>query len=357
MIMSKFEWHGIVNNHCFLCNTSVENVEHVKQREHMIALVQSEMIKVKDKEYNRKIDDNTLFCFTCSKSFAIGLSHNHERNEKVQNIKSEIIESAASVEPTTVKSTPAPGKVEVESCAKDLSTPLLEKQRKYFYIMPDNCTARCIQCKRKLYNFTLEALIRHRKAHNTENKESDSSDDSDSFEYTEIIDHGKRRSEIAKYGKKHFIKLNPGGSKGYCSLCDVYISAHYYVAKEHVRGTRHQGMLLAKGLKKGIRYDNQTWYIPPMKSLQIFLKEAFIVEDLKAICLNNKICVDIQSFLLVLPIANNKIKCLTCDKIIQAQEVKQHCGSKAHKTNLVRASVLDIDYDPELANEFVREVK
>ncbi|CAK1594577.1 unnamed protein product [Parnassius mnemosyne] len=55
MIMSKFEWHGIVNNHCFLCNTSVENVEHVKQRDHMIALVQSEMRKVKENEYNRKV--------------------------------------------------------------------------------------------------------------------------------------------------------------------------------------------------------------------------------------------------------------------------------------------------------------
>lgn len=286
-----------------------------------------------------------MYCFTCQKFFAKGSNHKHDPNDAKKS--DDIVNNEAAVEKFANKILTAADEEDKRINAA------LGKVRKYFYVDLDNSNARCNQCKSPLSEITLSSLIAHRRSHSVENDESESSDDS--VEYVELVDHGKRRSLIAQYGKRHYFKLNEGGGKGYCSLCDVHISAHLSVIKQHVRGTRHQGMLFAKRLKNGLHYDNQISSLPTVKPLHVFLKNIRFGNGLIMVCFNDSICVDIDSFLLMLPIGCGK-KCLICNELYKCSEINQHRNSDAHMNKVIGAPVMVMDQDAKLANEFIRKV-
>ncbi|CAH2059325.1 unnamed protein product, partial [Iphiclides podalirius] len=351
MTMTKFQWHGIVDNHCVLCNVPIQDAEHIKRSDHMVALVQSRMMVNDDLQYIRKINNYTMYCFTCQKFFDKNSTHSHDIADKTKSS----IEECDRAQGDELKKAIVNKLLTPADEENKLYNALIKKERKYFYIDLENGIARCFQCKSPVRKVTLDNLMAHRKAHSAENDDSDSSNDS--CVYAEIVDHGKRRAAIAQYGKRHFVKLNQGGSKGYCSICDVYISAHLSMVKQHVRGARHQGILFAKTLKKGVHQDNRIWYKPMKKSLHVYLRQILFTGKSQVVCMNNSICVDVFSFMLILPIGDDKIKCFTCNEIYKSTEICQHCNTDLHMNKLVGASVMDIDYDSELADEFVREVR
>ncbi|XP_068625494.1 uncharacterized protein [Battus philenor] len=352
LILSELDWHGIVNDYCLLCDTNAEqNIEHIIGAEHMITLIQSKVILI-DNECFRKVNETKLYCFSCKISFPNDSTHKHESiSEPCTQIehwtKFSIGESNYYMYTDKI--------LEAADDEDEIFNTLINTQRKFFFIDLDKSEAKCYRCKLVLNDISVKLLISHVKDHILENDESESSDDD--CVYSEVIDHGKRRSELAKYGKNNYIKLNAQGSKGFCSLCVVYISASIKVFKQHVRGSTHQGILLAKGLKKGVRHDNQIWFTPGPKPLHSVVTNAQVDKELNVISFNSNIHMDIESFLLIRPLQNKKTKCLICDDTLKNAEVKKHCLSKEHKKKLKDCLIMITNYEPiDLTKEFVRQI-
>lgn len=180
---------------------------------------------------------------------------------------------------------------------------------------------------------------------------SSSEEEPDDVVYHEVQDHGKRRSELSKYGKENFIKLNPGGSRGYCGLCHSSLSASMRLFKEHVKGSCHKGFLELKGIRK-----TKDHAVPEnkCKPLTEYLTNLFYSRPVRVLWLNMSFCVDIQSFILVSDVEQNPhhkmTKCFACDVYYPQGEDLQHYETEEHKTKFLAAKVLS------LKGEFVREV-
>lgn len=228
-----------------------------------------------------------------------------------------------------------------ENCKSPTLKMLKESEKDLYDINTEDESAQCKICTVYVHpNF--KDMYRHRKIYHK-----------DSIYFVDLQDHGMLRSELKAYGKENFIKLNEGGRKGYCSLCNINISPHIDIARNHVKGRMHMGLLELKGL---IGRKKHTLPGYPVQSLQNYLKNVFRVNTcpmVNVFCINFSITVDVMSFMFITEVENekkSKRKCFCCDMIINCQEVEEHCKTKKHKNASIASDLLLMD------NEFIRIV-
>lgn len=251
----------------------------------------------------------------------------------------------------------------IEEKKKKLERSLIVMHQKAHYdILEEKETAICKKCQ-YVVKLDFKIMNDHKKSHDNDvNKpvtvvetaeNGDSSSEEDTYEvvFCELTDHGQRRRELSKYGKGNYIKLNAGGSKGYCSLCSTTISGHLKLFKEHVNGARHKGHLELKGLKKAKTHQAPTEKFKPITE---FINNLYFAEDLKLLCINREVCIDVHSFILVYEIDKRfqykSTKCLVCDVLYPYSFDFEHYGTEEHKKRFLSAKVLPRE------GEFVREV-
>ncbi|KAI5645639.1 hypothetical protein NE865_02306 [Phthorimaea operculella] len=328
IVMNKKEWHGIVKNQCLFCNTSVDNfTTHRNLPAHMISLIQAEIIKEEDEEHNeqiyRKFNEDSFYCFKCKKSiFREFLSVHWTSNDHV-------------------------GKMAERNT----------KVKRMFEIDRETCTATCVICNETLmWTRGLDPMDKHREAHIEKGEwTKDKNETEEEFMEMQFQDKGKLRSELKNYGKDNFIKLNEGGSKGYCKLCNTYISAHIRNFRQHVNGLRHIGFLELKGLVKPTRKAEKPHYkTKPFNSfygelIRVKKSEIFLVPSAE-------LCIDKMSINMIAALFNkrnqyrcDKYVCFVCDEVFGS--LKEHQNGD-HQQKLLKVNVIT-----SLKEEFIREIR
>lgn len=304
-----------------------------------------------------------IYCFICKKTASVKPHASHwDDQEHIDNKATSIAKTSHSGD-SPLSSRPMSKKDEYMKR-------LIEIQKQMFKIDVMKQEAVCIECK-EVVKFRGDEMMSHQEAHLKANAspvkkqtpkklkegcvteaEDGTKDSEDKVTFNEIPDHGKRRSEMAQYGRENFIKLNAGGSKGYCSLCNIYLSGHIRLFKEHVGGKQHEGHLNLKGLKAPKRRELPLY---EYNSLKGFLKTIHYANTLYVFWLNQSLCVDIHSFILVSPVINKlndrKTKCFACDVEYDTGHDREHITNAQHKKNFLEAVVITT-----LSTEFVREV-
>lgn len=212
----------------------------------------------------------------------------------------------------------------------------------YFVFDVKNETATCRECE-EIVKADFNSTSKHKALHNS---------------CVYIYENGgKRRAELKIYGKQNFINLNEGGSKGCCSLCNIHLSAHMKVFKQHVEGAIHRGHLELKELISDRQHDK-----PKHKTILIkdFLEckyGPFDVDEFTLIVINDGICMEQISFTFIRIVDDFnslKGKCFVCDVIMDITKIPEHTKSKKH-INLFSASrVFPIETKGD--EEFVRQV-
>lgn len=161
------------------------------------------------------------------------------------------------------------------------------------------------------------------------------------------FDHGAARSKAAQYGNVNFIKMNAGGSMGYCTLCDKFISASIDVFKSHVAGRFHKGHLELKGIEKPRKHDRVSY--KPISMLEL-TKSLLYSADKKAFLINGEFVINEDSYFLMKRIEHGKYykktKCFACDETLLPEDEKEHCISWKHKSNLLAAKTVSEDRLP-----------
>lgn len=181
------------------------------------------------------------------------------------------------------------------------------------------------------------------------------------------LDHGKARAEAANYGRQHYIIMNTGGIKGYCTICDKQFSASVEVFKEHVEGKYHIGHLELKGLIKPRKHIKSAYRAD---DLIFFLNELGYSSSMKRFWINGDFGIDWYSFFLIKKIAHGdhymKTKCFACDEVMAWGDEKKHCQTQEHRnkvmgTRVISKSSLPVKLTKEgkpwpNCHEFIREV-
>ncbi|XP_050357547.1 uncharacterized protein LOC126778153 [Nymphalis io] len=344
-VITKLQWHGIADNLCLTCNETVEKLlAHINSFNHMIRLIQSETT-IKDDQLYRQLGENNFYCFTCakvldSKSLETHLADNHNRNENENNSKK--------ISQKNIKKKLNPS-LDTNIHKEPFETQLLKKiEDKYFSFEIEN-KATCLKCQ-EIVELTYDAIYQHKKSHQSPE---------------EIIaadlfwlrrDRGKERAELATYGRANFIKLNEGGRQGYCSLCNKWLSAHIYTAKQHVEGAHHRGHLELKGLIKEQKHEKPNINSVPYRTFLSVMYGPFEIDELSYVVINNGIGLTTFSYTLMCLIDDIKMlmKCFCCDLTIDMSEIKEHVKSKEHRKILFECKVLPIVL--EGYEEFVRQI-
>lgn len=158
------------------------------------------------------------------------------------------------------------------------------------------------------------------------------------------FDHGGARSKAAKYGKENFIKMNNGGSKGYCTLCDKFLLASIDVFKTHVTGCFHTGHLELKGIEEPQKHERGTYKL--VSAMTVFNSLMYSADN-KAFLINGNLLMNEDSFFLMKRIDHGKYykktKCFACDETILPEEEKEHCISWKHKSKLLYTLTISED--------------
>ncbi|KAJ2941475.1 hypothetical protein O0L34_g14522 [Tuta absoluta] len=321
IVMNKKEWHGIINNLCLFCNTTVDNfTTHKNLSAHMISLIQAEIIIEEDEQHNeqiyRKIYEDTFYCFKCKKT---------------------ILKEFLSVHWSS--------KEHVGETAKENS-----KVKHMFEVDRGASTAICVFCNETLI-WALDTMDKHREAHIKKGEWiRDKNEKEEEFMQMYFQDKGKLRSELKNYGKDNFIKLNEGGSKGYCTLCNTHISAHIRNFRQHVNGLRHIGFLELIGLVKQTRkaekpqYKSKPFVQIVGELMHVKKTEIFLVPSAE-------LCIDMMSITMISPLYNQKHQyvCFVCDEVFDVLNDHLHGD---HKYKLFKANVVT-----SLTDEFIREIR
>ncbi|CAG4978761.1 unnamed protein product [Colias eurytheme] len=336
--VNLLQWHGIKNDYCTLCKRTVRNVSiHITLNVHIINLIGCET-KAFQEHYYRQICDNKLYCFLCCKAFPNTSLETHWAQQCDVTFKAKVVLSET--DRKLIKGDP------------ELENALFAIQKLFFNIDTAKNKAECLQCKETV-RASLEAMLKHRNKHTSnETDDSDSSKESYEVKFCEVVDHGKRRHELAEFGKSNFITLNRGGSWGYCTLCDVYISAHMKQAFDHVQGLRHRAFLEYKGVRKSKHHDEP----PPVKVKMVsFLSHIYRVEHNRMYYIKDHLPVDELSFMLMKEIGKKatKVKCFVCEVTIDRNAATEHYKTKTHKEKLLACHV----FPSEDGMEFVRLIR
>ena len=169
--------------------------------------------------------------------------------------------------------------------------------------------------------------------------------------YFEITDHGKRRMELAKYGKENSIKLNFNGRKGWCLLCNRFMTAHKNSFEQHVIGATHQGNLELGGIINLNIHDAR-----PVKTKSIFMCRLEFLFESEEFYILDCLRIDVFSFFLLYRIEDphfKKTKCFACDELVPQGQESEHCKTAKHKRKF-RAAKYVMSFEDD--GEFIREV-
>ncbi|XP_059047822.1 uncharacterized protein LOC131843230 [Achroia grisella] len=364
IIVTIEQWNALIGlKNCMMCDTVVELKradEHLLNPEHVIKLIQSRVIMENDDRCYRKINADINYCFICKIIVKTSDLNDHWDSEiHCSNKTSSITRTSKATETKTTK--------EIYRTT-EATKRMLDLQKMLYDINLQNKTATCKFCN-KVIVFNGREMLNHQKEHIDELRDKDDSSEmleiivdninssasEDSKEEVKIgeIDHGQRRHKLSLYGKQHYIKLTPGGAKGYCHLCNIYMSSHITVFRQHTRGYIHKGHLEYKGLKKSTKHEKPDCNT---KSLKSYLKCLFYAHSIRTFWINKEFSVNAHSFILVAPVLSNphylKTKCYACDVEYTRGEDVEHYKSIRHKTNLLDAEVLTY-----LRGEFIREIR
>ncbi|XP_075986810.1 uncharacterized protein LOC142983696 [Anticarsia gemmatalis] len=347
VILNLAQWNSIVEGKCRLCCVNVNTIDdHISTQEHIIKLIQTET-NYKDNLSYRKIDENTYHCFSCKKIFAADDFEPHlatcENTDEIEIKKLKEAKSSRNVEAMT-------GSVgKMDYLEKQLLVTLED-----FYEMDEiTNTAKCKHCP-KLMSINFKSLIEHMKYQHDKTKQYTSSEESEEEPviYRHVADNGLKRSRLARYGRSHYIKLNHNGGKGYCNVCDRFLSANLKLFKTHCKGIIHRGHLELRGIKKPRPRDPVNYNSLSIRSYTIDLRYS---PEERVVWINGEFCVSVNSYYMIYVIQKNnhykKTKCFACDLIISHGEERDHCLSTAHMNNFYDAQIL------MRSNEFVREVR
>ncbi|RVE48268.1 hypothetical protein evm_007125 [Chilo suppressalis] len=353
IIVTELQWHSIVNRVCLICCKFVEPVkakEHTNSTSHVLNIINAKVLKKNQDDYYRKIDDETFYCFICKNTVSYETFESHWTDQEHCDNKNTVVGrvTASDVSAEQKKKT-------------ELAKKLIDTQRAHFDVDETNETASCKVCK-VVVKLEFKTMLDHQKSHGdavkTEAKDSQVHGSSDEDEpekvvYMAVQDHGKRRSELSKYGKENRIKLNEGGSRGYCSLCHTSLSASMRVFKEHVKGARHKGHLELKGLR-----GRREHKVPKAKCVPIvkYLDTVFYSSTMRVVWVNTNVCFDVPGFVLMAPVRKPahflKTKCFVCDVVYTDSTEAKHYQTEEHKRRFLAAKVV-----VEKADEFVREIR
>lgn len=196
-------------------------------------------------------------------------------------------------------------------------------------------------------------MLKHRNKHiSKQDSDSDCSKKSYEVQFTEVVDHGKRRNELAQYGKVNFIKLNESGSWGYCTLCGVSISAHMKQAIEHVQGQRHKAFLELKEIRKSNKHTEPNCI---KQKITAFLKHIYRVESQRMYYVKDHIPLTDFCFMLMTEYGkkSHKMKCFACDELVDKNDAVQHYKTKIHIDKVLACHVMLV----EGGFEFIRMVR
>lgn len=269
-----------------------------------------------------QVADNKYFCFGCN------CTANEDALQTHSCKKDRGTKKSGKKTGTPKKTCESPGLLKI----------LADIEKEDYDINVKDKTAKCKHCN-TFVDATFRALSHHTEMYHEE-----------AIKRIDPKDHGKLRAELAAFGRENFIKLNEGGSKGYCSLCDIYLSASIRVAADHVNGARHRGNLELKGLVARKKHSVPGCIVQP---LQHYLRNLFHVKVLNTFCINFSITVTSLSFMFCADVANQKLpkrKCLCCDMLLKCEDLNEHWKTKKHKDALIAADVLALD------GEFIRVV-
>lgn len=284
-------------------------------------------------QINFQIEIGKYYCFTCYKVFKTSLDIHVAAHKDIKIFKKE---SQKLIIKTNNKKCN-----ETNNNNSDIMDMLEDIHKEHFNFDVKNNTATCKICE-EIVEADFRPMSQHRAIHATS-------------EYI-YVDSGKRKKELKIYGNKNYIKLNEGGSKGHCSLCNMYMSGHINVFKQHVEGAIHRGHLELKGLVKDRKHEKPSRKGVPYKGFLECKYGPFHIDELNIVVINDGICLEILSFTLMKFIEDfngTKGKCFVCDVTLSAFEVPKHATSKEHM-NLFNESVI-IPTEKEY-EEFIRQV-
>lgn len=234
----------------------------------------------------------------------------------------------------------------------EMEIELVNALRQFYNIDETKQTCNCKKCYENVGIDFVNMMNHMKDAHKTKNLLSSSSESDSTVVFREIPDHGVKRSKLKKYGTPHHIKMNFNGSKGYCKLCDRYLSANKSLFRDHVKGAIHRGYLELLGLKRpkireDVKYGKQ--------SIKSYLYNLQSLPELLAFWIKGELPVNIHSFFLIYVIPDDphyrKTKCFACDEVFPQGNEREHCLTSQHKKNFFAAEVLS------KSDEFVREVR
>lgn len=299
-----------------------------------------------------QINNDKYHCFSCKKVYSAQEFSDHcssrEDVEASSIVQSEEITSSESVENRT----------EIEANVNQPHVQPISHFQDLFNMSAENNLATCKTCNAEVA-VDLITMLTHVTNHHsglamnrTPNTTSSNINvPSQENVCGQIKDHGKQRSELAKYGKEHSIKLIFPSSKGWCFICDRYLSAHKRIFEEHVNGTTHQGNLELQGLVSPKSRNTES--IETKSILECNLEH---ITKHKEFLFSNCLRINVYSLFLIFKIEDKhrkKVKCYACNELFPHGQEQVHCSSHKHKTNFLAAKIV---IKLEKMGQFIREV-
>ncbi|XP_052744974.1 uncharacterized protein LOC112056252 isoform X2 [Bicyclus anynana] len=358
--VSWFQWNGFTNKECTLCDVVVTTYgKHGASAAHMGNLTQSS-VKCEGDMCYRQLNSNKFWCFTCTETFDKKLlsSHwddYHNKNTEEPTAKPNKTKAIETFTENSNKTNTIKKKCDTnnnKTIVKDYIMKMLSESStitKNYKVNIKEKTVLCLHCN-TLVKPSFKALDKHIEILHPE---------AEVVKTYHIVDAGKRRHELAMYARENYIKLNKGGSKTFCSLCNIYISAHINCAKQHVEGSFHRGHLEIRGLVTDKKHEEPPVKPVPYKSFVKDVYGPFRIDEHYVKVLNDGICMDVTSFELIrfsYGFERHKGKCFGCDVVLDISELEQHLKQKAHRDIVLKCNVLLI---PVLVDneDFVREIR
>ncbi|XP_037876597.1 uncharacterized protein LOC101742999 isoform X2 [Bombyx mori] len=332
--ISEYIWNGIVNNKCVICDVTLDDdmIKHCTLPDHIVKLIETEVDFQNEQGY-RKVNLECYHCFMCNQLFNPETFFEHYCCKPEKTVA------------TVTNKCKTTGRKLLNLIAQANKAPRVKSN--LGDIVEEESSVMCEVCNEEIpYDF--EVFFNHMQRHNYEASQMNLIQIADTER--QVIDHGKLRSELAAYGREHSIKLNAGGSKGFCVLCSAFLSAHLKVFKSHVEGAIHTGHLEIKNHKSTKKSDNK------YPTLNKFIKFMLYYKDLKSFYINTSISVKNDSFMLMNKIEHGphykKTKCYACDVSMALGTEYLHCRTEEHKKNVMSSTVI-LHED----NNFVREIR
>ncbi|CAG9794726.1 unnamed protein product [Diatraea saccharalis] len=151
--------------------------------------------------------------------------------------------------------------------------------------------------------------------------------------------------EIEAFANKN--NMHFSDNKVHCNVCGTHLPPSLKNLKQHIEGANHKYKL--------INTDNVVVKKRELTKLSIsdFVTSVVCIENsyCQDLIINEKICINIQSFLFFKSMTHSTWKCYACDVTIPNEALEIHKKNDRHRTALAEAITVT------LASEFIREVR